>query len=111
MICKECGGLLAEFPIGDCTTPHVDTNPKAPREFWVSPGVEAWQSDEVVMNPACVKPHHIHVIEKSAFDQLEARSKQLRRALKDVLTSTGMTTKERNLYFRLLDETTGLSHE
>jgi len=23
-ICKECGGLLSEFPVGDCTNPHVD---------------------------------------------------------------------------------------
>ena len=40
-----------------------------PREFWIHPGVEAWQSDGVVMNPACKKDHHIHVIEISAFNK------------------------------------------
>jgi len=45
------------------------TGPKL-REYWIFPGVEAWQSDEVVMNPECVKKHHIHVIEKSAADKL-----------------------------------------
>jgi DNA repair exonuclease SbcCD ATPase subunit len=38
--CKECGGLLSEFPVGDCTTPHsLDTNDQgrkgdAPAREW-----------------------------------------------------------------------------
>ena len=36
---------------------------KQPREFWISIGMEAWQQDEVVSNPACKTEHHIHVLE------------------------------------------------
>lgn len=32
--CKECGGLLGEFPLGNCTNPHIETTTdKSPRRF------------------------------------------------------------------------------
>lgn len=33
-VCKECNGLMSEFPLGSCTTPHI-TNKPPPREFYV----------------------------------------------------------------------------
>lgn len=30
MICKECGGDLSEFPVGNCTTVHNGSKPEAP---------------------------------------------------------------------------------
>lgn len=53
-------------------------NESKPREWWIYPGVEAWQSDEVVMNPSCVKEYHIHVIEKSSYDAAIAERDYLR---------------------------------
>lgn len=34
--CRECGGLLKEFPLGNCTNPHVETpTDKSPQPIWV----------------------------------------------------------------------------
>lgn len=57
------------------------TDKAKPKEYWISPGVEAWQTDEVVMNPACVKEHHIHVIEFAALTEAQEKIVQLRKQI------------------------------
>ena len=40
-------------------------------EFWISPGIPPFPPhDEVVINPDCAKPHHIHVVESSHCEAL-----------------------------------------
>lgn len=59
-----------------------------PREFWISPGVEVWQSDEVVMNPKCKKDHHIHVVEITALREAERMIEILSSALAKIQAQT-----------------------
>lgn len=37
--CPECGGLLSEFPTGDCTNPHVPEPDKKPRRKFIICGL------------------------------------------------------------------------
>lgn len=104
--CKECGGLMSEFPFYDCTTPHiVDMPPRseiptadAPREFWILeyPGLGATMRNYGVslerknFEAMCANGALINfypVIEKSAYDALSAELEKTKHALK--LTGEG----------------------
>ena len=33
-VCRECNGLMSEFPLGSCTTPHTETPSEPAAESW-----------------------------------------------------------------------------
>lgn len=84
--CPECGAKYPELPhMAWCTNENSfnwpdDSSHRAPeslasgpREFWLTPGRE-WQCDCIEEKP---EPGLLHVIEKSAYDALAARVREL----------------------------------
>lgn len=63
--CKECGGLLSEFPLGNCTNPHVETptDKSPPREFYWDGGMII----ELATNENSDLDWEWHLIEHSAY--------------------------------------------